>query len=29
MTTVDFANKYLFEPTGVQKHINFLAETAK
>lgn len=29
MTTVDFANKYLFEPIGVQKHINFLAETAE
>lgn len=29
MTTVDFANKYLFEPIGVQKHINYLAETAE
>lgn len=29
MATVDFANKYLFEPTGVQKHINFLAETVE
>lgn len=29
MKTVDFANKYLFEPIGVQKHINYLAETAE
>ena len=29
MTTVDFANKYLFEPIGVKKHVNFLAETAE
>ena len=27
MTTVDFANKYLFEPIGVQKHCNYLAKT--
>lgn len=26
---VDFANKYLFEPIGVEKHINYLAETAE
>jgi CubicO group peptidase (beta-lactamase class C family) len=29
MKTVDFANQYLFEPIGVQKHVNFLAETAE
>lgn len=27
--TVDFANKYLFEPIGVKKHINYLADTAE
>lgn len=27
MTTVDFANKYLFLPIGVAKHINYYAET--
>ena len=27
MTTVDFANKYLFEPIGVKKHSNYLAKT--
>lgn len=29
MITVDYANKCLFEPIGVQKHINYLAETAE
>lgn len=29
MTSVDFANKYLFEPIGVQKHINYFAKTAE
>lgn len=29
MKTVDFANKYLFEPIGVKKHINYLADTAE
>lgn len=29
MTTVDFANKYLFEPLGVQKHVNYFAKTAE
>ena len=29
MTVVDFANKFLFEPIGVEKHINYLAETAE
>lgn len=29
MKAVDFANKYLFEPIGVKKHINYLAETAE
>lgn len=29
MTTVDFANKVLFEPIGVQKHFNYYAETAE
>ena len=28
MTTVDFANKYLFEPIGVQKHSNYLVKTS-
>ena len=28
MTTVDFANKYLFEPIGVKKHSNYLAKTS-
>lgn len=27
MTPVDFANQYLFEPIGVQKHSNYLAQT--
>ena len=26
---MDFANKFLFEPIGVEKHINYLAETAE
>ena len=29
MKTVDYANKYLFEPIGVKRHINYLAETAE
>jgi CubicO group peptidase (beta-lactamase class C family) len=29
MTSVDFANKYLFEPIGVQRHINYRAKTAE
>lgn len=29
MTTVDFANKYLFEPLGIEKHFNYCAETAQ
>ena len=29
MLTVDYANKYLFEPLGISKHINYLAETAE
>ncbi len=29
MKTVDFANKYLFEPIGVKIHQNYLAETAE
>lgn len=29
MTTVDFANKYLFAPIGVTKHFNYYAETAE
>ena len=29
MKTVDYANKYLFEPLGIKKHINYLAETAE
>lgn len=28
MTTVDFANSYLFEPIGVSRHHNYHAETA-
>ena len=28
MKIVDYANKYLFEPIGVLKHFNYLAETA-
>ena len=29
MKTVDYANEYLFEPLGIKKHINYLAETAE
>lgn len=29
MNTVDYANKYLFEPLGIKKHINYYAETAE
>ncbi len=29
MTSVGFANKYLFEPIGVKKHINYFAKTAE
>lgn len=29
MTTVDFANQYLFEPIGIPKHCNYYAETAE
>lgn len=29
MKTVDYANKYLFEPLGIKKHINYYAETAE
>lgn len=29
MKTIDFANKYLFEPLGIKKHINYYAETAE
>jgi CubicO group peptidase (beta-lactamase class C family) len=29
MKIVDYANKFLFEPIGVKKHINYLAETAE
>ena len=29
MKTVDYANKYLFEPLGIKKHRNYLAETAE
>lgn len=29
MKTADYANKYLFEPLGIKKHINYLAETAE
>lgn len=29
MKTVDYANAYLFEPLGIKKHINYLAETAE
>ena len=29
MKTVDYANKYLFEPLGVKLHRNYLAETAE
>lgn len=29
MLTVDYANKYLFEPLGIKKHKNYYAETAE
>lgn len=29
MDVVDFANTFLFEPIGVEKHVNYLAETAE
>ena len=29
MKTVDYANKYLFEPLGIAKHKNYYAETAE
>lgn len=29
LKVVDFANKFLFEPIGVEKHVNYLAETAE
>ena len=29
MKIVDYANKYLFEPLGIKKHINSSAETAE
>ena len=29
MKTVDYANKYLFEPLGIKKHKNYYAETAE
>ena len=29
MKTVDYANEYLFEPLGIQKHINYYAKTAE
>lgn len=29
MKTVDYANKYLFEPLGIKKHINYFAQTAE
>lgn len=29
LKVVDFANKYLFEPIGVEKHINYLAKNAE
>jgi len=29
MKTVDFANKYLFEPLGIHEHKNFYAKTAQ
>ncbi len=29
MKTVDYANAYLFEPLGIQPHVNYLAETAE
>lgn len=29
MKTIDYANEYLFEPLGIKKHINYMAETAE
>lgn len=29
MITVDYANKYLFEPLGIEKHKNYYAQTAQ
>jgi hypothetical protein len=29
MKTVDYANKYLFEPLGIKKHTNYYVETAE
>ena len=29
MKTVDFANKYLFEPIGIKQHMNYYAKTAE
>ena len=29
MKVVDYANKYLFEPLGIKKHINYYVETAE
>lgn len=29
MNTVDFANKYLFEPLGIEKHVNYYAKSAE
>ncbi len=29
MKTVDYANQYLFEPLGIKKYINYLAESAE
>lgn len=29
LKVVDFANKYLFEPIGVEKHMNYLAKSAE
>ena len=29
MKTVDYANRYLFEPLGIEKHVNYYVETAK
>ena len=29
MKTVEYANKYLFEPLGIKEHVNYFAETAE
>lgn len=29
LKTVDYANKYVFKPLGIKKHINYLAETTE